>query len=240
MNYRLLCLLLLTGSCLFSAPQKDLFSTAYKQSLSGDDSGAIALYLESLGQEGHSAARHFNLANAYARQGDTGRAVLHYRKAFLLDPRDSDIRTNLALTLAMANVPAPQPDRLTQYAWAASMTFWAWWLASGFWIAAAGGLARWLFSVRHPGVTLAMACGGLMLCASLPALWVWHEDRTSTIALHDTPLLVAPARNSPREGMVRSAETLQPLETHHDYVRVQTATGLSGWIPAESAGRLWE
>jgi tetratricopeptide (TPR) repeat protein len=40
---------------------------------------------------------YYNLANSYFKQGDLGRAILNYRRAYRLDPRDSDIRTNLAV-----------------------------------------------------------------------------------------------------------------------------------------------
>ncbi|GAB4448799.1 MAG: tetratricopeptide repeat protein [Anaerolineae bacterium] len=43
------------------------------------------------------SALYFNLGNAYFKSGDLGRAVLNYRRAHYLDPRDSDIRQNLTI-----------------------------------------------------------------------------------------------------------------------------------------------
>jgi tetratricopeptide (TPR) repeat protein len=40
---------------------------------------------------------YYNLANSYFKQGDLGRAILNYRRAHRLNPRDNDIRTNLAV-----------------------------------------------------------------------------------------------------------------------------------------------
>ncbi len=45
---------------------------------------------------GYSAAALYNLANAYARAGKPGLAVLNYERAKLLDPQDPDIDANLA------------------------------------------------------------------------------------------------------------------------------------------------
>src|SRR5580700_12044574 len=44
---------------------------------------------------GYSAPALYNLANAYARAGQTGLAVLNYERARLLDPQDPDIDANL-------------------------------------------------------------------------------------------------------------------------------------------------
>lgn len=44
---------------------------------------------------GYSAATLYNLANAYARAGKPGFAVLNYERAKLLDPNDPDIEANL-------------------------------------------------------------------------------------------------------------------------------------------------
>lgn len=40
---------------------------------------------------------YFNLGNAYLKSGDLGRAILNYRRASHLNPRDYDINTNLAI-----------------------------------------------------------------------------------------------------------------------------------------------
>jgi tetratricopeptide (TPR) repeat protein len=39
---------------------------------------------------------HYNLASAYFKQGELGHAIVNYRRAQLLSPRDPDISTNLA------------------------------------------------------------------------------------------------------------------------------------------------
>lgn len=47
----------------------------------------------------HSSV-YYNLGNAYFKQGDLGRAILNYRRAQSLDPRDSDISVNLSIARA--------------------------------------------------------------------------------------------------------------------------------------------
>jgi tetratricopeptide (TPR) repeat protein len=43
---------------------------------------------------------YYNLGNSYFKQGDLGRAILNYRRAHRLNPRDSDIKTNLMIARA--------------------------------------------------------------------------------------------------------------------------------------------
>jgi tetratricopeptide (TPR) repeat protein len=43
---------------------------------------------------------YYNLGNAYFKQGDLGRAILNYRRAQRLDPRDPDIMANLNVARA--------------------------------------------------------------------------------------------------------------------------------------------
>lgn len=40
---------------------------------------------------------YYNLGNAYLKQEEVGQAILNYRRAARLDPRDADLRANLAL-----------------------------------------------------------------------------------------------------------------------------------------------
>src|ERR1700722_7221745 len=63
-------------------------------------------------QAGYSAATLYNLANAYARAGKPGFAVLNYERAKLLDPNDPDIEANLNHVLQGAGLP---PESRTQF-----------------------------------------------------------------------------------------------------------------------------
>jgi tetratricopeptide (TPR) repeat protein len=46
------------------------------------------------------SAIYYNLGNSYFKQGNLGRAILNYRRAQRLDPRDRDIRANLDIARA--------------------------------------------------------------------------------------------------------------------------------------------
>lgn len=58
---------------------------------------AIQLYEGQVARGVQDSALFFNLGNAYFQQGDLGRAVLNLERAAQLNPRDADIKINLAL-----------------------------------------------------------------------------------------------------------------------------------------------
>ncbi len=72
----------------------DAYDEANRLYEEGDYAGAISLYEEALDSVRDSRVL-FNLGNAYFKMGRLGKAVLSYRRAWLLSPRDPDIRANL-------------------------------------------------------------------------------------------------------------------------------------------------
>lgn len=67
---------------------------AYRQ---GDYATAIEQYEAVLAKGCTSADLHYNLGNAYYRDGQMGRAILNYERALRLKPTMGDARENLAL-----------------------------------------------------------------------------------------------------------------------------------------------
>lgn len=79
----------------------------------GRTAEAIRAYENLVGQGMDDPALYFNLGNAYYQNGELGRAILNYRRAEQLAPRDADIQHNLALAQAQATDQLPQtPDTI--------------------------------------------------------------------------------------------------------------------------------
>ena len=77
-------------------------------------------------QAGYSAADLYNAANAYARAGKPGMAVLHYERARLLAPNDPDIEANLRLVREPLRLPSESRNALARAVTLASPTTIAW------------------------------------------------------------------------------------------------------------------
>ncbi len=56
---------------------------------------ALAIYHNILQQEGESPTLYYNIGNCYYRLNNLSYAILSYERAYLLDPSDTEIRTNL-------------------------------------------------------------------------------------------------------------------------------------------------
>ena len=67
---------------------------------SGRYQEAGQVYEQLLSQGAENSSLYFNLGNTYLVQGDHGRAILNYQRAARLDPRDPDIKANLAIARA--------------------------------------------------------------------------------------------------------------------------------------------
>lgn len=71
-----------------------------KAYIDGDYKRAIECYNSIIDRDRYSVKLYYNLANAYFKAGETGRAILYYNKALKLAPSNDDIRYNLAIAEA--------------------------------------------------------------------------------------------------------------------------------------------
>lgn len=62
-----------------------------------DFASAIQIYESLLQTKGVAAEIYYNLGNSYYKLGDMAKAILNYERALLLNPGDSDIRSNLEI-----------------------------------------------------------------------------------------------------------------------------------------------
>jgi tetratricopeptide (TPR) repeat protein len=67
---------------------------------SGKYAEAAEIYESIIAAGIDDSALYYNLGNSYYKQGNLGRAILNYRRAHRLNPRDEDTRTNLAVARA--------------------------------------------------------------------------------------------------------------------------------------------
>jgi len=68
--------------------------------IDGDYRRAIECYTSIIDRNRYSMKLYYNLADAYFKVGETGRAILYYNKALKLAPSNDDVRYNLAIAEA--------------------------------------------------------------------------------------------------------------------------------------------
>jgi hypothetical protein len=180
---------------------------------------------------GFSAAGLYNLANAYARQGKPGMAVLNYERANLLSPNDPDIDANLSYVRAASNLPAPSRSTFDRMVRIASPLALSWIGVMGLVIVGAGALAARLAFRRRWMHRLAMLFGISMLGLTVAngiALWpILHEGIVITGA---TPVRVSPVPMGDPLFVLPEAETVRIAVEHEGFFLIQTRAGRTGWV----------
>ena len=95
----LICLLMLTGlvACVPQKTSGTQMAEANQLYESGQFEEAASVYQAMVNAGADDGTLYYNMGNAYYKSGDLGRAILNYRRAQLIWPRDSDVDTNLQL-----------------------------------------------------------------------------------------------------------------------------------------------
>ena len=183
-------------------------------------------------QAGYSAAALYDLANAYARGGKPGLAVLNYERARLLDPTDPDIDANLRHVREASGLPPESRNGFESVAGIASPRIHAWVGVLGILTAGAGALAR-LHYPRHRRKLLAATLLGISLLGvtivSGVALWpIMHE---SVVITHAAPVRVSPVTIEEPLFVLPEATIVSTSAQHDGFVLVRTSAGRAGWVP---------
>jgi tetratricopeptide (TPR) repeat protein len=212
----------------------------------GQYAEAAAIYETMLESGIYHSAVYFNLGNAYFKQGQIGRAILNYRRAALLAPRDGDIRTNLNLARAQTvdKLEAPTEGAWSNLAklaeeWltlreAAWLALALWWLMAGLAVVIIlkPSLRRWGLAVI--GLLAVFLVVGLLSMANRyytaqtypPAVIVAEQvDVTSGPGGSDQYLV---------EFNLHDGAEVSLLESRSGWQRVTLPGDLQGWVTAEA------
>lgn len=209
-----------------------------------DYAGAARAYQEAL-KAGPSAAAEYNLGNALFKSGRIGRAILHYRRARFLAPRDPDVAANLGFARSyrvdkMLSSPGPVARALDETLHRVSRTEATWIAALGF--ALAGfGLAGWIVRRWAALLVLAVACTVVALYGFLSGR-AWSGEiaaRPAVVVESEVHALSGPSEDAKEILLLHDGTEIRIRETRGDYVLVQVPGGGAGWIRREAVERVF-
>lgn len=189
---------------------------------------------------------YYNLGNAYFKHGDLGRAILNYRRAYRLAPRDPDILTNLTIARAqtvdglevdnegtLANLVQMAEEWLTLRE-AAFLALALWLILCGLAVLAIlqSRLRRWWAA--------GMVIAGFFLLVGLASM----INRYYTEQLYPPAVIVAEqvdVTSGPGgteqylvEFDLHSGAEVQLLESRPGWRRISLSGNLQGWVPEET------
>jgi tetratricopeptide (TPR) repeat protein len=181
---------------------------------------------------GYSSTALYNLANAYARAGKPGMAVVNYERARLLAPNDPDIEANLLLVRRSLGLPIEPRNRLDRVAGAASPTVASWIGVIGLMLIAVALLAGRLRQAPHRWARRTAINVGIALMALTAAngMVLWPRLHEGIIIAGTAPVRVSPAPMGDTLFALKEAEAVRIAGEYEGFVLVRTATGRTGWV----------
>ena len=217
------------GDVARATPTNAGFNEGNQRYAAGKFAEAITSYEGQVRRGEYTANLFYNLADAYYRQGNRGRAILNYQRALILDPGHVEAAANLAFVRGSKPTTA-----LTSTGWVVPTLPWA--TAAAFWLAVAGlviALAgRW---ARVAGFAL-LSIG--LLAGVTGAVAIRLEDdgardpSRAVIVTENAPALYAPADNSKVVTTLTTGAEVRVLSDQGAWVYALLNDGTRAWVAA--------
>ena len=243
MAYLLASLLLFTAPAeTAQAPVDD--ATRLVQANTAYDAGEYGKALETykaLAERHGSGALYYNLGNAYLRTGHLGEAIAAYRRGQYLEPRNQDIRANLAFARKSAgDALKPATPSVIQR----TLFFWHYALSPGellmglllfnvsFWLLwglrlrfSASEILRWL-SVATLLATFLL--GGSFL------IHRFFPERAAVVTASQANIYSGTSTDTVVRFQLHAGAEVSVVDRHDAWVRIRLPDGKDGWAEAEA------
>lgn len=210
------------------------FDQANRLSEQGKYADAIAGYEKILGRGRASPALYFNLGNAWFKSGHLGRAILSYRLAARLAPRDADIRANLLFARgAVAGATPLRPPSWQRWAGRLSVNEWAVFSAIALWFWLGLLAAGLVWPSRRPTFHRSAVLGFLALALGLTGLAIiWHGRLITSAVVVEREVILrhGPLDDSPSLQTLHDGQELEVTDQKDNWLEVQGAARGMGWL----------
>ena len=184
-----------------------------------------------------SGAVYFNLGDAYFKAGQFGRAIVAYRQAMQLTPRDNDLRANLQFVRNQVSGVTMRMPRWQGWIEILSLNEWTWLTVSAFWIAflllaAKQWKPHWQRALRTY-TTVAFMLFFVFACGFGITLGQHFGNKVAIVISPDAKVLGSPFA-SQELFTVRDGAELQVLDQKDDWYQVSDGAGRTGWLQRDS------
>lgn len=191
-----------------------------------------------------SAALEYNLGNACFRLDELGRAILHYRRAERIAPRNSDVQSNLSYARQRVTplITAAGEQQIVE-----RVLFWHFdtSIAFRYWFAVVPALAGWALLLawrrwrERSFAVAALVCLGLGLANGASVAWELYDQQHSPHAvLVSAPQVLRLGGGEAYEPAMQQelgpGVELRVLSRRGLWTQVQLSNGLTGWLPSSA------
>ena len=211
-----------------------VFDAANKLYDEGKFTGAAAAYEKILQSGEVSPSLYFNYGNAEFKSGQLGRAIVAYRRAAQLAPRDPDVRANLEFARNQVQGPTLRANRWKNWLGALTLNEWAILAACAFWLTFALLATAQVRPALKPALRRFTPATGIvtaLLCAGLGAVVANHfSNKTAVVITPDALARSGPFDEAQSVFTVRDGAELAVLDQRNDWLQVTDGTQRIGWL----------
>jgi len=180
-----------------------------------------------------SPALLFNLGNARFKAGEIGRAIVAYRSAGALSPRDPDVRANLQFARNQVEGPTLRPSAGERWLQWLTANEWTALAMAGFWscfLLLAAGEVRpaWKRRLR----TYCLLAGGATALVSVCLVLALQGTSAplAVVVAREAVVRNGPLDESPSAFTVHDGAELRVLDAKDDWLQVTDGQQRTGWI----------
>lgn len=222
-----------------AAATPQLFEAANRLYEERKYSEAATAFEEILKSGNASPAVYFNLGNSHFKSGQIGRAIVAYRRAAQLTPRDPDVKANLQFARNQVQGPTLRPTRLQRAFGTISLNEWTGLAAVAFWstfslmslmqVRPALRPALRPFAISFGGITGAL-CVGLLLALQLNPI-----RHLAVVTARDVIIRNGPLDESQMAFTANDGAELRVLDRKDEWLQVSDGTRRVGWLKRSTA-----
>ena len=215
------------------AKLQQMFIQAGKLYDEGQPTEAVTQYSQLLEKGYFSKEILFNLANAQFKAGSSGAAMLNYRRAWYLAPRDPDILANLRFVSQATGIQLPTFSFLHAFLMHFSLSEWITFTAVVYWCGALALAALLLLKrIKGPLFHRTILLTVVLLAIGSSGIVVWRgyfKKPELVLQAPDQEALFAPLEGSTAHFKLPEGSIVRAEEYSGGWVKVKLGKE-SGWI----------
>lgn len=218
---------------LFAAETDAAFDAGNKLYAQGKFVEAAAAYEKMIQSGAISPAIYFNLGNAHFKAGDIGKAMVAFRHAEELAPRDPDLQANLQFIRNQIQGPKDQPGRWERGLQHLTLNEWTLLATAPIWICLLS-LTAMQFRSRSIFRNLAWVSGfaAIALGACLVCAWKINSTPTAIVIANDAVVRNGPLEESQSAFTVHNGAELNVLDEKNNWLQISVGNRV-GWLKHE-------
>jgi len=241
LHLALIWLLALPGmagaSRLAAADIAGAFDAANKLYEQGKFTDAASAYEKLLQAGPVSPTLYFNLGNAFFKSGQIGRAIVTYRQAEQLTPRDPDVRANLQFARNQVQGPSLRAGRWERWLDTLTLNEWAMLAAAVFWLICVLQTVvqfrpQWQRPLRVYSATLTGAAVVIFACLAF-VLYDYFTTKTATVTAPEVVVRSGPFEESQSAFTANDGAAFTILDRKDDWLQVSDGARRIGWLKRE-------